>query len=198
MSVTRQLIFSTSLEDNLSVSGFYSFKDLIDGNSSGSYFSCAYIPAQKSGTISMRPNVVFLGTQGSTMMLQSLNESKIKDGDQTITATFISNMIVPNGKGDEPLEMNRFISLEMGNINSLPDGVVIEYLVDEANPHLTGPIWSATHYEAGTNRVFFPRAVGRWIHIRITDSTGITSSDVWSGFTLSYYPLGTRPEDAGS
>jgi len=198
MSVARQLIFSMSLDPELSVSGFYSFPQLADGNGSGSMFTCAYIPPQKSGTISMRPNVVFLGTQNTSLMLQALNENKTLDGDTEISANIISNAIIPTLEKEEPMEMVRFISLEMGNINALPNGVVIKYLVDKENPHINGYLWNDTYYESGSNRVFFPDAVGRWLHIKVIDETQVISRDMWTSFTLSYYRLGTRPQEGAS
>lgn len=200
MAIARQLVFSMSIdEDKLNVGGFYSWNQIVDGNATGSVFSCAYCPAGKASNISMIQSRVFLGTMSSDSMLQTFHEGKTLDGEEEVNAYMITNMIAPSGKDpDEGFEMCRFINLEMTNINALSRGVVVEYSIDAEAPHQISPMWEATHYDTGNNRVFFPRAVGRWIHLKITDESGLANRDAWGAFMIGYYPLGTRDSEASS
>lgn len=204
MAIVRQLLFSMSLdEDKVSVGGFYSYAQIVDGNADGASFSCAYSPSAKAENIAMIQPRVFLGTMGSDVMLQSFHEGKVLDGEDEVNAYAITNMISPalvnaqnTNAGSEPFEICRFINLEMGNINALAKGVVVQYSIEAESPHLVSPIWQDLHYDDGNNRAFFPRALGRWIHLKITDSTMLINTDVWGAFILGYYPLGTRDEGA--
>ena len=192
MAIARQIIFSTTLiQDQVSLSGFYSYDQLMDGNPDGHYFSCAYYPSAKDGVISMRPTGFFLGTHNAETMYHTFLESEITDEGSTIVGTVIPTMIAPESR-DEPLQMNRFISVEMGNINALSKGIVVQYSVDKESPHLLSPLWKDSYYVAGENRAFFPDAVGRWLHLKILDNREEGVRDAWGGFLINYYPLGTR------
>ena len=204
MAIARQFMFSMSLnEDKVSVGGFYSYAQVVDGNASGTAFSCAYIPPAKATKISMVQPRVFLGTVGSDVMLQTFHEGKTQDGDSDVSAYAITNMISPalsnaqnTNAGSEPLEICRWINLEMANINALGNGVVVQYAVEAESPHLVSPTWQDMYYDTGDNRAFFPRALARWIHLKIIDSTMLNNVDMWGAFTLGFYPLGTRTEGA--
>lgn len=204
MAIARQLIFSMSLnEDKVSVGGFYSYAQIVDGNATGSVFSCAYTPPAKATNIAMIQPRAFLGTIGSDMMLQTFHEGKTQDGDSDINAYAITNMISPalanaqnTNAGSEPLEICRWINLEMANINALAKGIVVQYAVEAESPHLVSPTWQDMHYDTGNNRAFFPRCLARWIHLKITDATMLINTDVWGAFVLGFYPLGTRDQGA--
>jgi len=200
MAIARQRVFSMSVdEDRVNVGGFYTWNQIVDGNSTGSVFSCAFCPSGKASNISMIQSRVFLGTMSSNVMLQTFHEGKTLDGEEEVDAYMISNMIAPSGKDpDEAFELCRFINLEMTNINALSKGVVVEYSIEAESPHLVSPMWEAMHYDTGNNRAFFPRAVGRWIHLKITDESGLANKDAWGAFTIGYYPLGTRDSEASS
>lgn len=198
MAITRQLLFSMSLEpDQISVGGFYSYAQARDGNGDGALFSCAYCPPLKSGAISLVQDQVFLGMHGADAMLQSFNNNKTLDGEEDLDAFAILNLLAPTGKDQEPLGLVRFVALEMANINTLEKGLVVQYCIDAESPHLSAPLWIATHYSSG-NKCYFPRAVGRWIHLKVIDETLYVGRDVFGGFALEYYELGTRQAEASS
>lgn len=204
MAIARQLIFSMSLnEDKLSVGGFYSWAQVVDGNSDGATFSCAYIPPAKATSIAMIQPRAFLGTMGADVMLQTFHEGKTQDGESDINAYAITNMISPalanaqnTNAGSEPLEICRWVNLEMANINALAKGIVVQYAVEAESPHLVSPVWQDMYYDTGNNRAFFPRCLARWIHLKITDTTMLINTDIWGAFVLGFYPLGTRDQGA--
>jgi len=198
MAIVRQLIFSMSLEEDIPLAGFYSYDLVLDGNPDGASFSCAYCPSAKEGVIAMQPITVFLGTVGSTSMLETFVASRTMDGENNIDAYAVTNLMAPTLKKEEPFELVRFINIEMSNINALSKGVVVEYSIDAESPNLISPVWEGMHYSPGETRAFFPRAVGRWVHLKITDGRDAVDEDIWGGFAIGYYPLGTRTGEAST
>lgn len=205
MSLTRQLVFGVALdirkvygEADRHLGQTLSWAQVDDYNSTGKSFTCGYVPTAKGDSAGVFQESLFLGAIGAGKMLRTLVAGKTQDGAETITAEAIPNRLDPSlAEAAKVTEPKRFDAVEFPSVNPLANGLTVQVCFDIEDPTKDVVSWDSVVNPSLKAKSTIRNGLGRWMHMRLLDTTLVTGKVVFNSFKLWFYDL-AGTEDGNS